>query len=74
MRTRHSLCPYYFLCYSNFSSHSTISTAALLLTATRIKLFPRNASTTAVIRAAAPLITDSVLLRIAGKIMAVRQQ
>ena len=43
-------------------------------TATTIKLLPRSAKTTATNKATAPLIMEAVLLKIAGNVMAVRQQ
>ena len=52
---------------------STISTEAELARATTMRLFPKKARVTAVARAAIPLNTEPVLLRIAGNVMAVRQ-
>ena len=59
--------------YSRFIRNSVSRTAAELATATTMRLLPRYARTTATISAAAPLIMEAVLLRIAGKVMAVKQ-
>ena len=54
------------------SSHWVTSTAQELLRATVIRLLPRYARITATISAEAPEITLPVLVRIPGKVMAVR--
>lgn len=59
--------------YNSVRSRSTTNTAPQLARETVSRLFPRNASTTATVKAAAPLMIDSVEYRIAGNVMAVRQ-
>ena len=59
--------------YNSAISHCVASTAAELATDTTMRLFPRYARNTATTKAAAPLRKLSVLLRIAGKVIAVRQ-
>ena len=55
------------------SSPSVTSTAAELTRATVMRLYPRQAVNTAAARAAAPLMTELVLDKMAGKVMALRQ-